>query len=226
MQQTIIETRAVSKEYKNGEIIVNALKDVSVVANKNSLTILKGRSGAGKTTLMNIMATMDQPTAGEVIFNELNVSSLSQSKRDDIRRQHMGIVFQSGALISTLTARENVELGYKIAGKKIGNIDKRIDHILDLLGMRKRAQHFPYEMSGGENQRIAIARGIIHQPEVLFVDEPTSALDSNNSLRIVGVFKRLIEEEGVTVVMTTHDTELIQIADRVYTLNDGEIIDE
>ena len=175
---------------------------------------------------MNIMATMDKPTTGEVIFKGTKISDLSNVKKDDIRRKNMGIVFQTGALISTLTARENVELGYKIAEKKISDISKKIDEVLDLVGMKKRAQHFPYELSGGEAQRIAIARGIIHQPEVLFVDEPTSALDSKTAIRVVRVFKKLIEEEGVSIIMTTHDPEMIEIADEVYTLSDGVIVDE
>lgn len=226
MKEIVIETRSVTKQFKNGDIIVNALKDVSIKTYKGKLTILKGRSGAGKTTLMNIMATMDNATTGEVFFKGTKISDLSNDKRDDIRRTNMGIVFQSGALISTLTARENVELGYKIAGKKISNISKRIDEALDLVGMKKRAQHFPYELSGGEAQRIAVARGIIHKPEVLFVDEPTSALDSKTAIRIVRVFKRLVEEEGVSIIMATHDLEMIQIADDVYTLSDGVIVDE
>ena len=226
MNEIIIETRSVTKQFKNGNIIVNALKDVSIKAYKGKLTILKGRSGAGKTTLMNIMATMDNPTTGDVILKGTKISDLNNAKKEDIRRTKMGIVFQTGALISTLTARENVELGYKISEKKISDISKRIDEVLDLVGMKKRAQHFPYELSGGEAQRIAIARGIIHQPEVLFVDEPTSALDSKTAIRVVRVFKKLIEEEGVSIIMTTHDPEMIEIADDVYTLSDGVIVDE
>ena len=225
MKEIIIETRDVSRQFKNGSIVVNALKGVSIKAQKGKLTILKGRSGAGKTTLMNIMATMDNPTEGEVIFKGENISSLSNNKKDDIRRKKMGIVFQSGALISTLTAYENVELGYKIAGEKIKNISQRIDEVLELVDMKKREKHFPYELSGGEAQRIAIARGIIHKPEILFVDEPTSALDSKTAIRVVRVFKRLIDEEGISIIMTTHDPSMIEIADKVYTLSDGVIVD-
>jgi len=226
MKKMMLETVGVSKQFKTGDIVVNALSDVSVKTYEGQLTILKGRSGAGKTTLMNIMASMDQPSAGDIYFKGEKINHLSNDKKDEIRRQHMGIVFQSGALISTLTARENIELGYKIAGKKIENIQERIDEVLDLVGMKKRAEHFPYELSGGEVQRIAVARGIIHKPEVIFVDEPTSALDSKTAFRIVRVFKRLVEEEGVSIIMTTHDPDLIQIADNVYTLRDGVIVNE
>lgn len=226
MDEIIIETKAVTKEYKNGDTSFKALNEVSIKTYKGQLTILKGRSGAGKTTLMNIMATMDKASSGEVYFKGKNISTLSNDKRDEIRRTNMGIVFQSGALISTLTARENIELGYKIAGKKIKNISARIDEVLELVGMDKRAQHFPYELSGGEAQRIAIARGIIHNPEIIFVDEPTSALDSKTAVRIVRIFKRLVEEEGVSIIMTTHDPEMLEIADIVYTLSDGVIINE
>lgn len=225
MDEIIIETKSVTKQFKNGNIVVNALKDVSLKLYKGKLTILKGRSGAGKTTLMNLLATMDKPTKGEIIFKGAKISDLSNVEKEYIRRTNMGIVFQSGALISTLTARENVELGYKISEKKISDISKRVDDILDLVGMKKRAQHFPYELSGGEAQRIAIARGIIHKPEVLFVDEPTSALDSKTAIRVVKVFKKLIEQEGISVIMTTHDPEMIEIADDVYTLSDGMIVD-
>lgn len=226
MRETIIETKNITREFKNGAVNVKALKGVSIEIQKGKLTILKGRSGAGKTTLMNIMATMDSATSGEIIFDGENISEWSTGKKDELRRTRMGIVFQSGALISTLTAFENIELGCKISGKKIKNLSKRIEEVLDLVGMKKRQQHFPYELSGGEAQRIAIARGIIHKPEVLFVDEPTSALDSKTAVKVVRVFKNLIENEGISIVMTTHDPSMIEIADRVYTLNDGVVVNE
>ncbi len=226
MHETIIEVESVSKTFGSGYTSVQALKNVSIKTYKGKLTILKGRSGAGKTTLMNIMSAMDDATDGKIFFKGKDISDLSCDKKDDIRRTSMGIVFQSGALISTLTARENIELGYKISGKKIPKISEKIDEILELVGMKKRARHFPYELSGGEAQRIAIARGIIHEPQVLFVDEPTSALDSKTAVRIVRVFKRLVEEKGVSIIMTTHDPDMIEIADKVYTLSDGVIIDE
>ena len=148
---------------------------------------------------------------------------MSEDERTRLRRRRIGFVFQSVALIPMMNARENVEFALRLARVR-GNLSARAMECLRLVGLDKRAGHMPQELSGGEQQRVAIARAIAHRPSVLFADEPTGELDTNTSLRVVKIFKDLIEAEGVTIVMTTHDTGLMEIGDRVYEIEDGEIV--
>ncbi len=199
-----------------------ALKGIDADIPAGALTILKGRSGSGKTTLLNILSALDRPTAGEVLFDGRDIVRLSEDERTRLRRKKIGFVFQSVALIPMMNARENVEFALRLARVR-GNLSARAMECLRLVGLDKRANHMPQELSGGEQQRVAIARAIAHRPSVLFADEPTGELDTNTSLRVVKIFKDLIEAEGVTIVMTTHDTGLMEIGDCVYEIEDGEI---
>ena len=200
-----------------------ALRGIDADIPAGALTILKGRSGSGKTTLLNILSALDRPTAGEVLFDGQDVARMSEDERTRLRRRRIGFVFQSVALIPMMNARENVEFALRLAHVR-GNLSARAMECLRLVGLDKRAGHMPQELSGGEQQRVAIARAIAHRPSVLFADEPTGELDTNTSLRVVKIFKDLIEAEGVTIVMTTHDTGLMEIGDRVYEIEDGEIV--
>ncbi len=200
-----------------------ALRGIDADIPAGALTILKGRSGSGKTTLLNILSALDRPTAGEVLFDGQDVACMSEDERTRLRRRRIGFVFQSVALIPMMNARENVEFALRLARVR-GNLSARAMECLRLVGLDKRADHMPQELSGGEQQRVAIARAIAHRPSVLFADEPTGELDTNTSLRVVKIFKDLIEAEGVTIVMTTHDTGLMEIGDRVYEIEDGEIV--
>ncbi len=200
-----------------------ALRGIDADIPAGALTILKGRSGSGKTTLLNILSALDRPTAGEVLFDGQDVARMSEDERTRLRRRRIGFVFQSVALIPMMNARENVEFALRLARVR-GNLSARAMECLRLVGLDKRADHMPQELSGGEQQRVAIARAIAHRPSVLFADEPTGELDTNTSLRVVKIFKDLIEAEGVTIVMTTHDTGLMEIGDRVYEIEDGEIV--
>ena len=200
-----------------------ALRGIDADIPAGALTILKGRSGSGKTTLLNILSALDRPTAGEVLFDGQDVARMSEDERTRLRRRRIGFVFQSVALIPMMNARENVEFALRLARVR-GNLSARAMECLRLVGLDKRAGHMPQELSGGEQQRVAIARAIAHRPSVLFADEPTCELDTNTSLRVVKIFKDLIEAEGVTIVMTTHDTGLMEIGDRVYEIEDGEIV--
>ena len=200
-----------------------ALRGIDADIPAGALTILKGPSGSGKTTLLNILSALDRPTAGEVLFDGQDVARMSEDERTRLRRRRIGFVFQSVALIPMMNARENVEFALRLARVR-GNLSARAMECLRLVGLDKRAGHMPQELSGGEQQRVAIARAIAHRPSVLFADEPTGELDTNTSLRVVKIFKDLIEAEGVTIVMTTHDTGLMEIGDRVYELQDGEVI--
>ena len=200
-----------------------ALKNISIQVPEGRLTILKGRSGSGKTTLMNILGALDKPTSGKVFFAEQDITRLDERRSARLRRTQIGFVFQSVALIPMMTALENVEYALRMARAK-GNRRERAMECLRLVGLSQRFDHLPQEMSGGEQQRVAIARAIAHRPRVLFADEPTAELDTNTGLQVVKIFKELCEREGVTIVMTTHDTGLMEIGDRVYELQDGEVI--
>jgi putative ABC transport system ATP-binding protein len=200
-----------------------ALKGVDLTVPRGKLTILKGRSGSGKTTLMNILSALDQPTEGRVCFESTVLTEASEKTRLQLRRKQIGFIFQSVALIPMMNARENVEFALRLAGAK-GNLRQRAEECLKLVGLGNRMHHLPQELSGGEQQRVAIARAIAHRPKLLFADEPTAELDTNTSLQVIKIFRQLIEAEGVTIVMTTHSSELMQLADVVYTLEDGERI--
>lgn len=202
-----------------------ALKDVSLAIKKDTLTILKGPSGSGKTTLMNILGALDQPTSGSVFLDGKEISSYGAGRRDKIRKQKCGFVFQSVSLIPMMSAYENVEFAWLLAGNRKNGKD-RIKECLTLVGLEKRMSHMPQEMSGGEQQRVAIARAMVHRPKIIFADEPTAELDSNTSIAMVALFKTLVEKEGITVVMTTHDTGLMGAADVLFHLKDGELIHE
>ena len=208
---SIIKGVDIHREFPSGDTVVQVLKGINVEMEENALTILKGRSGSGKTTLMNILGTLDKPTSGSIYINDKEITQISQNHCDALRRRYISFVFQSVALVGTMTAYENIEFMLRIA---------------ELPMERERILHcLPFQLSGGEQQRIAIARAIVHKPRIIFADEPTAQLDSHTSYIIMKVFHRLIQEEGMTIVMTTHDQNMMELADRVYTLDDGIITD-
>lgn len=200
-----------------------ALRDINITAPAGKLTILKGRSGSGKTTLMNILGALDKPTNGQVYLGVEDIVKLDERRRGLIRRRSIGYVFQSVALIPMMSAYENVEYALRLAGMRSGRRE-RASECLKMVGLGQRMNHMPQEMSGGEQQRVAIARAIAHKPKVIFADEPTAELDTNTGLQVVKIFKDLCAGEGITIVMTTHDTGLMEIGDMVYELQDGEIV--
>ena len=221
----ILSTKDVCRDFTTGnDIIVNALKNVSIDIEAGKLTVLRGPSGSGKTTLINILGALDNPTSGEVWFDGEDITKHQEKKRDSLRRYDMAFVFQSIALISTMTAYENVEFGLRLAKVPYAERDKRTREVMKNVGLEKRMFHRPGEMSGGEQQRTAIARAIAHKPKIVFADEPTAELDSITSLHIVKLFRELVQKEGMTIVMTTHDPSMMEVADKVYTLEDGEIV--
>lgn len=222
----IIRTNNLCRDFKTGAETVHALQNINISVPERTLTVLRGRSGAGKTTLINILGAMDTPSSGTVMFQDKDITHLSEKESTELRRTHIGFVFQSGALISNMTAYENVEFGLRIAGFNVNERKKRAEECLELVGLSKRADHFPYELSGGEAQRVAIARALAHKPEIVFADEPTAALDTNMALHVVKAFRDMVEKEGITVVMSTHDPSMMEVADCVFTLQDGEIVNE
>ena len=201
-----------------------ALKGLDLEISKGQLAILKGRSGSGKTTLMNILSALDYPTEGDVFFQGANIAQMSEKERSLLRRKKTGFVFQSVALVPMMTAYENVEFALRLA-KYPGNRRARAEECLKMVGLGNRLHHLPQELSGGEQQRVAIARAIVHKPEVIFADEPTAELDTTTGLQVVKIFRELCASEGVTIVMTTHDTGLMELGDVIYQLEDGEFVE-
>ena len=223
----IIQANNIIRMFPTGAGEFYALKGVDVEIPKGKLTILKGRSGSGKTTLMTILSTLDAPTDGNVIFDGQDYRDITELEKEQLRRNEIGFVFQAVALIPIMNAYENVDFAMRLAEADLSpnEVDARIRETLALVGMEERMLHLPGQMSGGEQQRVAIARAVAHRPKVIFADEPTGALDTETGLRVMKLFRDLIEKEGVTIVMTTHDPNLMELGDVVYELEDGEIID-
>lgn len=223
----MIEARNITRMFPVGDGEFYALKHVDIDIPAGKLTILKGRSGSGKTTLMNILSALDAPTEGDVSFDGQVYSEMEDAQKEQLRRKEIGFVFQAVALIPIMNAYENVDFAMRLAEPELTakEVDERIRETLALVGMEERMRHMPGQMSGGEQQRVAIARAVAHRPKVVFADEPTGALDTESGLRVMQLFRNLIEKEGVTIVMTTHDPNLMELGDVVYELEDGEIID-
>lgn len=221
----IIRTRGINKYFPaaNNENL-QVLKEINIEIQPGCLTILKGRSGSGKTTLMNILGALDIASSGLLFFDGEDITGMKEHKRCRLRRESIGFIFQSVALIPTMTAYENVEFALRLAGIKKDR-KERVTECLKMVGLGSRMQHMPQELSGGEQQRVAIARAIVHRPKVVLADEPTAELDTNTALQIVKVFKNLTEKERITIIMTTHDTGLMEFGDEVYELEDGGIIE-
>ncbi len=223
--ENIIVTKGVKKGFPvvGGETFW-ALKGIDVEIPRGRLTILRGKSGSGKTTLMNMLSALDLPTEGQIVFDERDITALPDRARTRLRREQIGFVFQSVALIPMMTAYENVEFSLRL-GRYKGNRRERVEECLKLVGLGNRMHHMPQELSGGEQQRVAIARAIAHKPRVLFADEPTAELDTTTGLQVMKLFRELNETEGITIVMATHDMGLLELADRVYHLEGGELVE-
>ena len=200
---------------------VKALSSVSFTVEKGEFVAIMGESGSGKTTLLNILAGLDKPTGGEVFLNMRNIVTLGEKEMSAFRRDNLGFVFQDFNLLDTFSAQDNIFLPLELAGKKYGEMKNRLDPIAQKLGITDILQKYPYEISGGQKQRTAIARAIITQPQLILADEPTGALDSRSSDQIMNIFSE-INLDGQTVLMVTHSTRAASCASRVLFIKDGE----
>lgn len=223
MMKAVLAAQGANRVFGSGSGAVHALKDIDMEIFPSKLTVLRGRSGSGKTCMINLLGALDKPTSGKVFFQGKEISSMSEAARDRLRRKNFGFVFQSVALISGMTALENVEFALRLAGFSAKERLARAEECLTFVGLEKRMRHRPAELSGGEQQRVAIARAIAHKPHIIFADEPTAELDSRMGLQIVMTFRELVKKEGATIIMTTHDPQMIELSDEVYTLQDGEV---
>ena len=224
MNDIIIELRDVWKIYKMGKVDVNALRGMNFRVKRNEFVSIMGPSGSGKSTAVNMVGCLDIPTKGDVYLEGKNIAHLSESSLAQIRGRKIGFVFQTFNLIPTLTAKENIILPMIFQGIPADKREKRADKLLRLVQLEGRMNHKPTELSGGEQQRVAIARSLANDPNVILADEPTGNLDSKTGRIVMNFLKDLNKKEGKTIVMVTHDAELAKHADRIAYLKDGVIV--
>ncbi|HUZ01217.1 MAG TPA: ABC transporter ATP-binding protein [Thermomicrobiaceae bacterium] len=220
----IVDVEGVSRDYPMGEGIVHALKPVTLKVPRGQLVAVHGRSGSGKTTLLNLIGGLDRPSTGRVWVDGIDVTALPERDLVELRRHTVGFIFQTFGLIPILTAAENVEIPLRLSNVDVAEREERVRVLLELVGLGERARHRPFELSGGEQQRVAIARALANTPKLLIADEPTGQLDSGTARSIMALIRALVKSEGVTAIVATHDPVLIDLADRVVELRDGEII--
>lgn len=223
-KEPLLVVSGVERVFDVGSQKLHVLKGINMELREKQLVMLRGRSGSGKTTLLNLIGGLDIPSKGEIYFRGQPFHQWNDDRRTKARRKDIGFIFQAYALIPLLSAYENVELALRMAGTPRSEWKERVTHCLDLVGLSKRMSHRPYEMSGGEQQRVAIAKAIAHRPALLLADEPTAELDSQMGAQVMAVFQDIIEAENVTICMTTHDPTILEVADHVYEMVDGQFI--
>ncbi len=221
-EQAVISVKKASRIYRVGSTEVAALREISLEVPHGILAALKGRSGSGKTTLLNLIGGLDKPTSGEIVLFGQSCSELTSEQLTDLRRHRIGFVFQSFAIIPTLSAIENVELMLRIAGVLRGRKERAM-RSLEIVGLGAWAHHRPWELSGGQQQRVAIARALSTHPDLILADEPTGELDSATGRQIYALFRYIVDHEGITVAMATHDPVIEEYAHIVFELSDGQI---
>lgn len=225
MATPVVKTVGLKKTYMLGKVPVNALCGVNFKVDQGDFLTILGPSGSGKSTLLNMIGALDKPTQGQVLINGVDVSTLNDNQLADLRRS-IGFVFQFFNLIPRLSARGNVELPLAIAGVNKAERRKRAEQLLTSVGLKDRMNHKPAELSGGERQRVAIARALANSPNFLLMDEPTGNIDSKTAKEIIGLIKKLNQEDGVTIIMITHDEKLANQAKRIMMMLDGAIVKE
>jgi putative ABC transport system ATP-binding protein len=220
-QERVFRAQGLTKIYRMGEVEVHALRGIDLELRAGEMVVLLGPSGSGKSTLLNILGGLDTPTAGEVFYLDRNLSTADEDELTRFRREHVGFVFQFYNLIPSLTAKENVA-----AVTEIAKAPMRPEDALALVGLGQRLDHFPAQLSGGEQQRVAIARAIAKNPAVLLCDEPTGALDSATGVIVLEALEKVNRELGTLTVLITHNAGIADMADRVIRLSDGRILEE
>lgn len=220
-----IETVDLWRIYKTGAQEVAALRGVSLQLEPGKFVALKGRSGSGKTTLLNCLGGLDHPTRGKINIFGQDISTFNDQQITTWRREQVGFVFQSFGLLPTLSAFENVELILRIAGASPRERNARSLEVLKLVGLSKWIHHRPYELSGGQQQRLAIARALANRPRLIFADEPTGELDSGTATEILGFFREIVDKEGLTMLVASHDALVDRFVDQILRMSDGQIVE-
>jgi putative ABC transport system ATP-binding protein len=222
---TVVEAIDLKKTYILGKVPVDALRGINLKVEKGDFVAILGPSGSGKSTLLNMIGALDKPTAGKMLIEGVDVSTLNDNQLADLRR-NVGFVFQFFNLIPRLSARENVELAMSIAGVGRNERRKKAEQLLETVGLKDRMSHRPSELSGGEQQRVAIARALANDPKFLIMDEPTGNIDSKTAAEIVALIKHLNEENEATIILVTHDARMAAEAKRTVQMLDGAIVQE
>lgn len=223
MSEVVIRAEGVHRVYHLRGEDVHAVNDVSFDVHRGTLTVIIGHAGAGKTTLLNVLSGLDTPTQGRVYVEGQDLFALPETKRVKLRREKMGFVFQNFGLLPLLSAAENVSVPLRMRGQSPRAITDQVAEALEWVGLSNRAAHRPYELSGGEQQRVSIARALVAQPDIILADEPTGQLDSQTGRQVLGIMRRLVDEQGITMVAVTHDPQLVGEADDVHRMKDGRL---
>ena len=224
-EDPFIELRELTKVYLEGDQERTVFAHASAVIRRGEFVVLVGRSGSGKSTLLNLISGIDLPTSGDVIVNDIRLAKLSERERTLFRRKHVGFVFQFFNLIPTLTVEENLLLPLELKGR-VGKTERsKVLELLETVGLADRAKSFPDRLSGGELQRIAIARAVVHDPPLILADEPTGNLDADTGQEVVELLNRVTREGGKTMVMVTHNTDWLGLADRVLVVQEGRLVE-
>lgn len=223
MDKTVVSASSLCKTYQIGDVNIEALKDVNLKVEKGKFIAISGPSGAGKTTLLNIIGGIDKPTTGKIIVFKHDLTVENEDFLADFRCNNVGFVFQSYNLVSTLTVAENIAFPMEWARKPDDHIKNSVRELLRIVNLEHRTEHFPFQLSGGEQQRVAFARALANDPPLLLVDEPTGNLDTKTGLKIVELLQKL-KDKGKTIIVATHDERIIQITDKKLFLEDGKLV--
>jgi len=222
----LIRVEDLTKTYLLGEVEVSALRGVSTTINRGSFVAIMGPSGSGKSTFMNILGCLDRPTSGSYYLDGTSVGELDRDELAEIRNKKIGFVFQQFNLLARTSAIKNVQLPLLYSDRDAENAEERAMRALSIVGLADRAGHRPSQLSGGQQQRVAIARSLINDPQIILADEPTGALDSRTSVEIMAIFQRLNREQGITVVVVTHEPDISAFAQRILRFRDGLLVDD
>jgi len=219
----VVRTEALTRTFGRGPTAVHALRGVTFSVRRGELVAVCGRSGSGKTTLLNILAGLEQPTSGRALVTGLEVTAMSREEQLRLRRERVALIFQSFALLPMLSAAENVGVPMRLSRLDSAAREKRVSALLDLVGLARSGHQRPHELSGGEQQRVGIARALANNAELLLADEPTGQLDSHTARQIMGLIRSIVNARGFTAIVTTHDRALMDIADRVLEIRNGQL---
>jgi putative ABC transport system ATP-binding protein len=226
MSEPMLVVRGVDRSFGSGAGVVRALRDVTFEVAAGTLVALVGRSGSGKTTLLNVVGGLDDPDAGSVVVDGVEVTGLDEDGRSRLRRERVSYVFQTFGLIPVLSAAENIGVPLRMSRTPVDERERRVALLLELVGLTEHAAQRPGELSGGQQQRVAIARALAGSPRLLLADEPTGQLDAETGLSVMALIRGIVESEGVTALVSTHDPVMMALADRILHISDGQVSDK